>query len=410
MAKPVPIHLALLDQTIAMLARMGLENISLRTIAARADCTTAVIFQQYQGKAGLLSAAIDRALDIDSEAHAALLTQVSGLIGSREAVADFIGSYVTVRASQDVPRFWSEILFKSQQLPEARGQLQRWFAMRSGFWQDVLATAAVDAALADTIAAYSIMEEVYAYPLLGDAQYRLLLHETARALIETAFDPTHARHRSPGISAILGKVPWPANPETADSTDMREQLLTHAIHAIVENGIGTINQRSLSQKAGVSSSMIAYHFKDMKSFVNEAIWRALVQGIPPVLDPGRSAMPTTMQQWFEALETYVRPRIGDTPAGFYTVFARITGQACLLADSRPSLMPLVHHLRALEGWGTYRVALSIQPEHAVVARDHAAAFGMWIKAEAVLREAGLRPPIASGSVIGNVAQRIFPLR
>lgn len=410
MSKPVPIHLALLDQTIAMLARMGLENISLRTIAARADCTTAVIFQQYQGKAGLLSAAIDRALDQDSAAHAALLSQVSGLIGSREALADFIASYVTVRASQDVPRFWSEILFKSQQLPEARLQLQQWFAMRSQFWQDVLATAAADAALADMIAAYSIMEEVYAYPLLGDAQYRLLLHETTRALIETALDPAHVHNRSPSISEMLGKVPWPANTETADSADMREQLLTHAIHAIVENGIGMINQRSLSQKAGVSSSMIAYHFKDMKSFVNEAIWRALVQGIPPVLDPGRSAMPTTMQQWFEALETYVRPRIGDTPAGFYTVFARITGQACLLADSRPSLMPLVHHLRALEGWGTHRVALSIQAQHAVVARDHAAAFGMWIKAEAVLREAGLRPPIASGSAIGNVAQRIFPLR
>ena len=410
MVKAVPIHLALLDQTIAMLANMGLENISLRTIAARADCTTAVIFQQHHSKAGLLSAAIDRALDQDAHAHAALVGQVAGLIGSREALADFIASYVTVRACQDVPRFWSEILFKSQQLPEARFQLQQWFAMRTRFWQDVLATVPADPALADMIAAYSIMEEIYAYPLLGDAQYRLLLHETARALIEGAFDTPNVHNRSPGISEMLGKVPWQANPEPTENGDMREQLLTHAIRAIVQSGIGTINQRSLSQNAGVSSSMIAYHFKDMKSFVNEAIWRALVQGIPPVLDPGRAAMPTTMQQWFEALETYVRPSIGDTAAGFYTVFARITGQACLLAGSRPSLMPLVHHLRALEGWGTHRVALSIQSQHAIVARDHAAAFGMWIKAEAVLREAGLRPPIASSSDIGDVARRIFAQR
>ncbi|MGQ2942479.1 MAG: TetR/AcrR family transcriptional regulator [Blastomonas fulva] len=410
MAKPVPIHLALLDQTIAMLAKMGLENLSLRTIAARADCTTAVIFQQYKGKAGLLSAAIDRALEQDTQAHAALLGQISGLIGSREALADFIASYVSIRACQDVPRFWSEILFKSQQLPEARLQLQQWFAMRTRFWQDVLETVTAEAALGDMIAAYSIMEEIYAYPLLGDAQYRLLLHETARALIETAFGPAHVHARSLGISEKLDKTPWPANPELTDNADMREQLLTHAIRAIVENGIGTINQRSLSQKAGVSSSMIAYHFKDMKSFVNEAIWRALVQGIPPVLDPGRAAMPTTMQQWFEALETYVRPRIGETAAGFYTVFARITGQACLLADSRPSLMALVHHLRALEGWGTHRVVLSIHPQNTIIAREHAAAFGMWIKAEAVLREAGLRPPIASGSAIADVARRIFPQR
>lgn len=408
MGKALPIHLALLDQTIGMLAATGLENISLRTIAARAGCTTAVIFQQYQGKAGLLAASIDRALEQDAQTHATLLKQVAGLIGSREALADLLASYVTVRAGQDVPRFWSEILFKSQQLPDARPQLEHWFEMRTRFWRDVLATVAADTVLADMIAAYSVMEEVYAYPLLDDAQYRLLLHETARALVETAFGSVPKGKRALSISQTLDKAPWSANPEITDTADMREQLLDHAIHTIVEAGIGTINQRSLSQKAGVSSSMIAYHFKDMKSFVNEAIWRALVQGIPPVLDPGRATMPTTMQQWFEALETYVHPRIGDLPAGFYTVFARITGQACLLADSRPSLMPLVHHLRALEGWGTYRVAQSIQPENTLIARDHAAAFGMWIKAEAVLREAGLRPAVASANFIGDVARRIFP--
>ena len=40
MAKAVPTHEALLDQTIAMVAQAGLEKISLRTIAARSGFTT----------------------------------------------------------------------------------------------------------------------------------------------------------------------------------------------------------------------------------------------------------------------------------------------------------------------------------------------------------------------------------
>lgn len=410
MARAVPIHQALLDQTIAMLAKVGLENISLRTIATQAGCTTAVIFQQYQGKAGLLAASLERALDRDNEAHSAMLADISGLITNHAVLSDFLANYISARANEDVPRFWSEVLFKSQQIPEGIPYMRRWFAMRTDFWQTVLGDAVNDGALAAIIAAYTVMEEVYAYPLAKDVQYQLLLNETARALTETSFGLTTCAVRPASVSATLDKAPLPSTSAPSSAFDMREQLLGHAIHTIVENGIGTVNQRTLTEKAGVSSSMIAYHFNDMKSFVNEAVWRALVYGIPAELDPDRGGgmMPTTMQSWFDALEIYVRPRIGNAPAGFYTGFARITGQACLLADSRPSLMPLVRHLRALEGWGTYRVGQALNPAVGVVARDQAAAFGMWIKAEAVLREAGLRNPTDGAKAIADVAQCIFP--
>lgn len=407
MAKAVPIHKALLEHTISMLAREGLENISLRTIAARAGCTTAVIFQQYQGKAGLLAASLERAQVLDADAHAALAVQVRGLIRGHASLSDFIATYVSLRAGQEVARFWSEILFKSKQIPEAAPFLKTWFEMRRAFWRDILQDLAPNHALAEIVAVYTVMEEVYAYPLNGDLQYRLLLTETARALTGSSLGVGSAKSDPASISASLDKAPLPAAPGGAGAADMREQLLNHAIGAIVEDGIGTVSQRTMTEKAAVSSSMIAYHFKDMKSFVNEAVWRALVHGIPPALDPARAAMPGTMQEWFEALEGYVRPRIGQTPAGFYTAFARITGQACLLADSRPSLMPLVSHLRALEGWGTFRVARNLGSAEHLCGRDHAAAFGMWIKAEAVLREAELRAPIDHAGEISQVAHRIF---
>ena len=409
MAKPVPTHEALLDQTIAMVAHAGLEQISLRTIAAQAGCTTAVIFQRYQSKAGLLAASLEHALAEETAAHDVLLDQTSGLLGSHAAVSDFVASYVCIRAGQNVSRFWSEILFKSKQLPEAGTYLTRWHEMRNDFWQKALVEVAGDDMLAPMVLGYIVMEEVYAYPLAADIQYQLLMRETARALTRATFQPEVIRDRSPSVSAMLDTSPLPSATGEADALDMRQQLLGQAIKEIVENGIGTVNQRSLTDKAAVSSSMIAYHFKNMRSFVNEAVWRALVQGIPHELDPNRldSAMPTSMAGWFDALDVHVRPSIGNAPAGFYTSFARITGQACLLADSRSSLMPLVQHLRALEGWGTYRVNQAIKPVGGI-ARDEAAAFGMWIKGEAVLREAGLRDSAGGAASIAAVARCIFP--
>lgn len=409
MAKSVPIHEALLDQTIAMIAHAGLEKISLRAIAAQASCTTAVIFQRYQSKAGLLAASLERALARDTAAHAILLEQTDGLLTSHAAVSDFLASYVGVRAGQDVARFWSEILFKSNQLPEGSSYLARWQTMRNTFWTSALGDGVGDGTLAAMVMGYVVMEEVYAYPLAGDVQYQLLLRETARALADAMFPSDAIHDRPPGISAILGKLPLPSAAIKASPPDMRQQLLDHAVEAIVRNGISAVNQRSLTERADVSSSMIAYHFKDMQSFVNEAVWLALVHGIPHELDPSHqdSAMPTSMEGWFDTLAMHVRPSAGDAPAGFYTSFARITGQACLLADQRPSVMPLVRHLRALEGWGTYRVSMAIEPNPGV-ARDQAAAFGMWIKGEAVLREAGLGDPAIGVAGIAGVAGRIFP--
>jgi len=48
--------------------------------------------------------------------------------------------------------------------------------------------------------------------------------------------------------------------------------------------------------------MIAYHFNDMKTFTNEAIWRALVKGIPGEFDPDTS--PRTFPEWVEFLHVH----------------------------------------------------------------------------------------------------------
>ena len=400
----------LLDQTISMIAERGLEKISLRVIASGAHCSTAIIFQHFQSKAGLIAKSLDRAFERDEAYHQALATGSKGIVGGHLTLSDFMAFYVEARSRQDLSRFWSEITFKTKQIPAVGPSLERWHRMRTGFWLEMLRDFSFAKKLSPIISAYIVLEEVYAYSLIDLAQYRLLLHETTRSITASAFGLDNSSIGQKSVSETLDVVPLHSAIGFSDNNPMREQLLEHAVNSIVGQGIGAINQRKIAQKAAVSPSMIAYHFNDMETLLNEAIWHALVRGIPHELDPDRedAAMPTTMQEWFATLDRYVRPSSGSNPAGFYTAFARTTGQACLLAKWQPTLLPLLQYLRSLEGWGTLRVSQQINPEGEWINRESAAAFGLWIKAEAALREGGLVDPERDADDIADAAKIIFP--
>jgi hypothetical protein len=78
---------------------------------------------------------------------------------------------------------------------------------------------------------------------------------------------------------------------------------------------------------------------------------------------------------------------GSNP-GFYVGFSRLTGQAALLAAHQPGLMPLIWYLRELEGLGTYRLRPVIWPDSPhEITPIQTAAFGLWVKGEAVINEA-----------------------
>ncbi|WP_285020208.1 hypothetical protein [Novosphingobium sp. fls2-241-R2A-195] len=117
------------------------------------------------------------------------------------------------------------------------------------------------------------------------------------------------------------------------------------------------------KQANASLSMIAYHFGDTESFVNEAVWRALVQGIPIEVDPNRAdGLPlSAIDDWTELLARLIRPRQERELPGFYVGVARLIGQAALFARRRKDLLPVILHLRKIEGTGTFRASQTIWP-------------------------------------------------
>jgi AcrR family transcriptional regulator len=187
-------------------------------------------------------------------------------------------------------------------------------------------------------------------------------------------------------------------------------LLDAAMQIINRVGVGGINQRAIARAVGVSPSMITYHFNDMKTFTTQAIWRALVQGIPVQLDPDHESeeLPRDLPEWLGILDNLLQPGQSGRDAGFYVGFSRLTGEACLMARRNPALLPLIIYLRGLEGWGTYRVSRAIEPLARRIGRDHASAFGIWIKAEAMLRSSGLVDSTRGIDRLTTAARLIFP--
>lgn len=401
----------LLALTIEAVGQRGLGAFSLRNLASTAGLSTTAIFQNFSSKAELLETALELAITRDRAFHDGLCDSAARLLSTHVSYADFLARYILQRAISPLARFASEILIGLDDYPGCHQLLQQWHAGRTDFWVEVLGKLDVPPGLARVVADYALMEEYYAYALHRECTYQLLLSETCRALSDCAFHHGAAGPVLSHVSLNLDTQPLSIR-EAGNSSDapIKEQLLKEAIRIIENAGLEALNQRRLAKNAGVSSSAIAYYFKDMKTFRSRAIWRALVSGIPSQLDPEGYLVeqPSDLDQWLVTLEGLLDVGENERPAGFYIGFARLTAQACLLSSHDCSLLPLVAYLRELEGWGTYRVSRNIAAQAALIGRDHAAAFGMWIKSEALLRRDNLAAPRTGMERLEFAARQIFP--
>lgn len=407
---------ALLAMTIEAAAQRGLGEFSLRHLASTAGSSTTAIFQNFSGKAELLENAVELAIARDRAFHDALLERAAGLLSTHIGFADFLTHYVMQRPALAQARFLSEMLLALDDYPQCREQLHQWNMLRTAFWTEVLAKLDVRAGMASIVAQFVVMEEFYAYALEKDCVYGMLLSETCRAVCEADFHGGSFVPAQSHVSLRLGTEPLSLResdePDDPDDASVREKLIDEALRIIDHSGLQALSQRRIAKHAGVSASAITYYFKDMKTFKTRAIWRALMVGVPGSLDPEKpqTEQPQDLSNWLQTLSSMLEPGLNGGAPGFYIGAARLTAQACLQSRHDEALVPLIAYLRELDGWGTYRVSRRIAPLAPLIRRDHAAAFGVWIKAEAILLRVDLAKP---GTKVGRLelaARHIFPER
>lgn len=387
----------LVQGALAEVATYGFADASLRAMADRAGCTTGAVAARFGNRAQLVAAATREALASETRFHEEIGSAARLAVDSRSAT-DLICHYVRRHSVRDEARlfFWA-------MAAEGPAPLTRWHAVRTRFLLDLLARVG-GGERADRLASVVLLEGYYAAALPRSDLHAMLMAETIR----THLGDTPETHAA-SVAESLNEQPGDRPTTTSGGTPVRERLLRSAADGILDHGVSALTRRSAARFAGASPSAITYHFGDMERFMDAAIWSALLRDIPAVLDPAvpPPTRPKSLREWLERLVPLLLSRTPDAPAGFYTRFARITGQMCLLAATRPGLQPLAEHLRALEGWGTARAGRALSAA-APLRRDHAAAFAIWIKGDAILRDAGVIDRQVSTNDLVTAARAVFP--
>lgn len=380
----------LIEKALALVADKGLDQFSMREVAASIDRSTTVIFQHFGNKDGLLAAMMETAFERDALFHARLLEELSGLEPNIATLTEIVAYYIEVRVTSDdaAIRIWPELLLNGGHERAWAPLLIRWRGMREDFWRALLPKG-LAGMLTPLLSDYTLMEGVYAIVLQDRLDYRLLLRETVSLLVGRAF---RANNPNPvgNVQAWLADTAPPPPPRSSSHAGTsRLRLLDVAATEIFAHGVKVLNHRRLTAKAGMSTAMISYHFGGMEQFVVEAVWHALLTGLPAYLDDSvvNVAARQTADQWPGVLSQALGSGESRHGTGFYVSYSRIVGQTCLLARQRPDLTPLVRHLRMIEGSGIHHASQASWPPTLSLDRLASTAFAIWIKGWAMTAEA-----------------------
>lgn len=375
----------LIDAAITSIAERGILHFSLREVTGAIGRSTSAVSHHFGDKDGLLDAAGAVALAREAALHVAFAEWVCDLPLDSSSTADVVVEYILRRsaATDAVARFWWEITFNGAWWTGAADALDRLRRGRIDFWRRLLP--GMTGPAASVLAEYAAIESLYAAVLRSEGDYRLVLRETVRQFL-----PPNGDAGRGGIAARLSQRSMPAAPRDRGGTHLADRLIAAGAEEILEHGVGALNHRRVTAKIGASPSMIVYHFGNNATFLSQAIWAALLGNLPTMLDnAARDAGPREdMAAWRIRMAGLLGAAQGDA---FYVRYTRILGQTCLLAQHDASMIPLVRHLRMLEGTGIHHASETVWPRAVALTRAQSTAFAIWIKGHAVPVAAATTP-------------------
>ena len=382
----------------------GLENVGLRSVTAAVGKSTTAVFQQFGGKDALLGASLEAAFAQDRDFHADLLLRLRGAPRDAETLASIVSFYVLRRSRNNAAQLYLEALYKSRQFPNLAPLLRRWHELRHDFWRALLEPTGTGE-MAACVTGYTAAEEVYAAALTDQADYHLLLRGTTGRLFASAKE---GEARNAAAVWLEDGVPGLTKVDRAQLGTTMMRLLDQAVRVITDRGAADLSLRRVAADVSLAPSQIVYHFGDFATFRCEALVEALMRGLPTGLDPSLPSdrVASHEGEWAVRLARTTCAREEGQSAGYYVRYARVLGQACLLAKRDETLRSLAMHLRIIEGSGIHHLSCTEWPEEMRLDRDGATVFAIWIKGLAMLDgvlDAACeddRAPIIAATVVG----------
>lgn len=379
-----------IDAALDIIARVGLDGLTLRDLAQSIGKSTTVIVNLFGSRAGLIDAVSEAALEEDRAFHHEFFGRLDDLPLGRDALIGLIVSYLQARTASQAR--WArvmEVLILTHDLSdERRAFIRRWDAVRVQAWRGFLKRDPALQAFAPFLCSFLLMEQYYAAALWGRSDYGAILNETVGAVVDRAL----GRQDGAAVATdwFTHRLVIPHAPaEGLDPDSMKLRLLNIAADQMLGQGVGGVTNRSVSLKAGTSTSTIAHHWGDMSQFLVDAIWHSVFREMPPYLDHrrlGRAGAPVDAGGWAALIAPTLAP-----VDGFYVKYARLIAQICLKARLEPAFQELAMILRGPEGGGTYTNRADVWPDCFDLTRLAASRFAIWIKGQALIVSATQQP-------------------
>ncbi|WP_427788778.1 TetR/AcrR family transcriptional regulator [Brevundimonas diminuta] len=384
----------ILDAALEIIARVGLDGLTLRDLAQSIGKSTTVIVNLFGSKAGLIEAVSEVALAQDEAFHRDFFARLDHLPPGRDALIGVILSYLKVRSSSQAhgARVIEALILTHDPSEARRDFILRWDQIRLRAWREFLERFAgrhgVSGDFTPFLGGFLLMEQYYAVALSDRSDYGAILVETVGAMVDRAMD--HPDGPAVATDWFTHRLIIPHEPaEGLDPDSMKLRLLNIAADQILGQGVNGVTNRSVSLEAGTSTSTIAHHWGDMGQFLMDAVWHSVFREMPPYLDHrrlGRTGPPTDVAGWAELIAPTLAPA-----DGFYVKYARLIAQICLKARLEPGFQDLAMILRGPEGGGTYTNRADVWPETFDLTRLAASRFAIWIKGQALIVSATQQP-------------------
>ncbi|RCW41031.1 TetR family transcriptional regulator [Halopolyspora algeriensis] len=109
------------------------------------------------------------------------------------------------------------------------------------------------------------------------------------------------------------------SPAAERGREVRQRLLATAVELIPERGWAAVSTRSLAERAGVTPSVVHYHFPSLSALLNEAVvdsMRQVLAEVEDVLDTARSPA-----QAIESILASAGQYTGEDPASLLFIEA-----------------------------------------------------------------------------------------
>jgi len=380
----------IIDAALDIIARTGLDGLTLRDLAQSIGKSTTVIVNAFGSKVGLIDAVSETALEQDRAFHHAFFSRLQQLPPGRDALVGLILAYLQARTAPGArwARVGEALILAHDLSDKRRAFIQRWDALRVQAWQDFFAQDPALRAFAPFLCGFLLMEQYYGAALAGRSDYGAIQAESVGAMVDRALGRPDEEAASTDWFTNRLVIPH-APAEGLEVDSMKLRLLNIAADQMLGRGINAVTNRSVSLEAETSTSTIAHHWGDMKQFLMDAIWHSVFREMPPYLDHrrlGRAGPPIDAEGWSALIAPTLDPR-----DGFYVKYARLIAQICLKARLDPAFQDLAMILRGPEGGGTYTNRADVWPETFDLTRLAASRFAIWIKGQALIVSATQQP-------------------